>query len=324
MRPFIAFILVFFNLPLAEAQINLIPNHSFEDTIGCPINLSGQYGEQIYNLQYWFPAANSPDYFNSCSNSQVSTPLTGLGFQYPRSGEGYIGFLTILSNSIFFPNYHEFIGIELNQSLIVGTKYYFKSYISPGYGGIQLMHYFSNNIGVKLSTVYYEAQQNMLFPDNNPTGNLDTIITDTTNWTSFQFSFVADSSYQYLYIGNFFDDANTDTILAFGNTSGQGAYYFMDDVCLSSDSNYCDLILKTVNFEREQQVVFPNPTFGHLHFKNILKKTTVKIFDMIGVEVREFELNPKNEEIDIAQLPSGIYLIRTDNLLVKPIIVQKL
>jgi hypothetical protein len=39
MKPLIAFLLVLFNLPLAEAQINLVPNPSFEDTVYCPFGL---------------------------------------------------------------------------------------------------------------------------------------------------------------------------------------------------------------------------------------------------------------------------------------------
>ncbi|MBK9318696.1 MAG: hypothetical protein IPM91_07625 [Bacteroidetes bacterium] len=202
MRPLIAFLLVILKLPLAEAQINLIPNPYFEDTINCPVNLSGMYGDQIYALDNWFPAANSPDYFNSCASNQASNPLNGFGFQVPQSGNGYIGFYTILQSPIN-QNVREIVGVQLLQNLIVGTKYYFKAYISAGYGGLQGARYFSNNIGIHFSNSFYEAQQNPFTINNNPKGNFDSILIDTTNWVPFQFSFVADSSYMYLYIGNF-------------------------------------------------------------------------------------------------------------------------
>ena len=45
MRPFIAFILVIFNLPQAEAQINLRPNSSFEDK---SISYKNQYNNIFF------------------------------------------------------------------------------------------------------------------------------------------------------------------------------------------------------------------------------------------------------------------------------------
>ncbi|MBK9637192.1 MAG: hypothetical protein IPO63_05025 [Bacteroidetes bacterium] len=70
---FFRVILLVLFMPLSvNSQINLIPNNSFEDTVNCRVNLSGMYGEQIYALTDWFPAAESPDYLNSCSNNQAN------------------------------------------------------------------------------------------------------------------------------------------------------------------------------------------------------------------------------------------------------------
>ena len=124
--------------PQVRAQLNLVPNPSFEDTVGCPANVSGQYGDEIYNLTHWFPAGESPDYFNSCapvnqSTGQASVPYNGLGFQYANSGEGYIGLFTAL-NSLLFYDYREYIGVQLTQTLSQGTTYYFSMKVSCGWG----------------------------------------------------------------------------------------------------------------------------------------------------------------------------------------------
>ncbi len=310
-------------IPLQSySQINLIPNYSFEDTVVCPTNVSGQYGEQIYSLTNWFPAADSPDYFNSCASNQASNPLSGLGYQIPRSGDGYIGFYTILE-FILSQNVREIIGIQLNQNLIVGTKYYFKAYISAAYGGIQNIRYFSNNIGIRFSCDYFEAQQNPLVPNNNPSGNYDSILTDTTNWVPFQFSFVADSAYMYLYIGNFYDNLNTDTILPFGFSSGQGAYYFMDDLCLSTDSNFCETILSSHENKDVPFVIYPNPSTSHLFIKNV-RQQQFFIYDLMGRLILSHKIINEDSSIDISNLPIGNYFIRTENYKFKSIVFQKL
>ena len=58
MRPFITFLLLLFNLPQAEAQINLVPNPSFEDTLNCD-------SFQIYQAGFpWFnPTDCTPNYY---------------------------------------------------------------------------------------------------------------------------------------------------------------------------------------------------------------------------------------------------------------------
>ncbi|MBK9638237.1 MAG: hypothetical protein IPO63_10635 [Bacteroidetes bacterium] len=139
---FFRVILLVLFMPLSvNSQINLIPNNSFEDTVNCPVNLSGMYGEQIYALTDWFPAAESPDYLNSCSNNQANVPSGGFGYQNARSGQAYVGFYTIIQNSSL-PNYREYVGVQLNQALSVGTKYYFQGYIAATYSGIQNIRYF--------------------------------------------------------------------------------------------------------------------------------------------------------------------------------------
>lgn len=316
-------VMLFLVLPYGGiSQVNLIPNNSFEDTLGCPFNVSGMYGEQIYFLENWFPAAESPDYLNSCSNSQVNVPNSGFGYQYARSGQAYVGFYTIRQSN-FIPNYREYIGVQLNQTLSIGTKYYFRGYIAAAYGGVQNMRYFSNNIGVLLSKNYFESQQNPLIPNNTPTGNFDSILTDTTNWVPFQFSFIADSSYEYLYLGNFYDNINTDSILPYGFTSAQGAYYFMDDLCLSVDSNFCETILSLNNQKEDPFIIYPNPTTTHLFFNNVKQSQMLFIYDLIGRQIFSHYLKKEDSSLEISNLPAGNYYIKMENPKFKSVIFQK-
>lgn len=297
----------------AQAQINLVPNAGFEDTLACPSNVSGQYGDEIYKLTHWFPVRNSADFFNTCSSNQNAVPLNATGFQYPHIGSGYIGLFTI-GNFIPFPNYREYVGVQLSQSLIIGTKYYFTMYLSSAFGG-QGIYSFSNNVGFKLSTIQYEAQSNPLAPDNLPTGFCFSIIQDTTSWLTFRFSFTADSAYSFLYLGNFFDDFNTDSIGAFGSSGGLGAYYYLDDICLSTDSLTCETITRIdeqmLNYY--EVIAYPNPVGNELYFKNINAAIKFQILDIIGQELMSGYLNRDQSVINLQNLKSGIYYIRILN-----------
>lgn len=313
MRPLIALLLVFFNLPLAEAQVNLVPNPSFEDTVGCPANISGQFGDEIYNLTHWFPAGESPDYFNSCApvnqaTGQASVPFNGFGFQYANHGNAYVG-LYSAHNFQLFPNYREYIGVQLTQVLSQGTTYYLNMKVSCAWGSWQGIGTFSNKIGILLSNIFYESQLNPLLPNNYSTAHYDSIITDTLNWTTIKFTFTADSNYIYLYLGNFFNSQNTDTLFS----DGPGAYYYIDDICLSDDST-CSII-NNVNEdwdESKRPLIFPNPVSSVLQiYSNMISNFVV--FNYLGQVVFENSISKGKNEFDVSFLSSGYYILKIDS-----------
>jgi len=309
---FLLFLLILKNHP-SEAQMNLVPNPSFEDTIACPVNISGQYGDEIYKLTNWFPAGESPDYFNSCapvnqSTGQASVPYNGLGFQYSHSGEGYIGLITAL-NSPLFANYREYIGVQLVHSLNIGITYYYHMNVSCAFGGWQNIGVFSNKLGIKLSNVQYNSQFNPLYPVNQCTAYSDSIITDTTNWTEMSFQFVADSSYTYLYLGNFFDAQHTDTLLLFG----QGAYYYIDDICLSDDSTCTTTSNLNNNLAYSNKTeIFPNPISTLIYIKS-KKKNKFYVYNNLGQVVYENYVEIGVNENDLSTLSKGFYFIKFED-----------
>ena len=302
-----------FSKPI-QAQINLVPNPSFEDTVGCPSNISGQYGDEIYKLQNWFPARNSADFFHACSTNENSVPFNGMGFQNTHSGTGYIGLYSI-GNFIPFPNYREYIGVQLLQQLIIGEKYFVTMYVSSAFGGVQGIYSFSNNIGIKLTTSHFEAQSNPLIPDNISNGFFDTIIQDTASWTELKFSFIADSAYNYLYLGNFFDDLHTDSVFAPTTMGGVGAYYYIDDICLSNDSLTCESVtgISDLNDSYNKFIVYPNPVARDLYFKNITTSIYIQLFDSVGREILNGNLNPNHPFIDLNEIVPGVYFIELNH-----------
>ncbi len=67
------------------------------------------------------------------------------------------------------------------------------------------------------------------------------ILADTVGWTLVSGSFVADSAYRYMVLGNFFDDAHTDTIHFTPGQTSLAAYYLYDAICISPTPGECPM-----------------------------------------------------------------------------------
>ena len=182
----------------AQTQ-NLVPNPSFEDTIYCP------YVGEMDAVKDWHSYSASPDYYNICADFQFGVPLNAWGYQLPAEGDAYCGML-IYNNYAFPPDpdtlFRKMLGTELVVPLIINKKYYVSlkaSLSSPDFCA-------SNNIGVLFSTVpHVDTEQiNSTWDLQNFAHiNSQSIVTDTLNWTNVSGSFIADSAYRYIVIGNF-------------------------------------------------------------------------------------------------------------------------
>jgi hypothetical protein len=288
-----------------KAQTNLIPNPSFEDTILCPYQL-----DQVNYANGWFSAYNSPDYFNSCAPvvSTVSIPSNCFGHQNASFGNAYSGFWAKNIN-----NYREYLGTQLISSLQVGIKYYISFKVSLSSNPVFSEYCGVNKLGIHLSTM--NKASIYATPLNNYSQVYsDNIITDTLDWITIRGSFISDSSYTYIIFGNFFTDSLTDSIQVLGNQCE--AYYFLDDVCLSSDSalayNYPPLgLLEEQNLNKIY--ISPNPCIDYININTQLinYSYSVQIFNSYGEEVyvKKNFYNPI-EHIPIVNMDSGILYLK--------------
>lgn len=277
---------------------NLVENWSFEDTVDCPSGLT-----DITASAGWKIYGNTPDFFHTCNPNEVGVPYNDLGYQLAHTGESYTG---ILVYNINFTNLREILGRPLTNTLQIGTKYYASFHlvraVSENAGW--KVNIASNNIGVNFSTVEH------IFPNGNWPINLNSqvyssgIITDTITWTKISGSFVADSAYSYIGISNFFPDSITNTI-SFGNNFQ--SYYFIDDVCVSPDSNFCDQLQSMKNIERDAFQIFPNPARDWIDVRceNI---QSLRFYEVSGRLVKSF-LVPIHTTIDISQFSATTYLV---------------
>ena len=107
-----------------SAQQNLVPNGSFEDTLGCPDNY-----DQLFKTKYWYkPTLGTSDYFNACdATSSTGVPSNVLGFQFAKSGNAYAG-LSCGDNN--YPLEREYIQTKLSEKLKRNKKYIISFWVS--------------------------------------------------------------------------------------------------------------------------------------------------------------------------------------------------
>lgn len=307
MKKLIIIPLITLSITITYSQ-NLVPNANLEDTVFCP------WAESQMPLD-WLLFGNSADYLNGCS-SALNVPNTPTGYHPAHSGVGMMGvFNYVDSNSTGWPDYREFVGAQLLNPLTIGQKYYMSFYLSYariypiGFNGLG-----SDKLGMKFSTVSY-SENNPPTLNNSAHLYTDSIYTDTTLWVKVTGSFIADSAYNYLVLGNFFDESNTDT-LYFGGPPywANRSYYFIDDICVSIDSIYNDTwtgIAETNQFKNTIKV-YPNPVVDIINIKTSVNSIDeVYLINSLGQIIYQMKFkDEKTLKIKVSDYSHGIYLLK--------------
>jgi len=213
------------------SQTNLVPNPGFENFITGDTFCNAGY---INDTPPWInPTGASPNCFKSCCwNQGWAIPQNAFGFQYPFNGIGYAGF-GVYTLSTILPNGREYIQVKLLDSLKENIKYLVKFYVcladSEKYATDDIGLYFSDTAIYK--DVFDHSPFSSFIPQiENTQGN---IITDKENWTLISGIYIAQGGEQYITIGNFYDDANTDTLFVGGGNIYNESYYYIDDVSVT-------------------------------------------------------------------------------------------
>lgn len=295
------------------AQQNLVPNHSFEILDSCPEALT-----EIVCAKYWEAYNATPDLFSPCYNGNAndgSVPKNTFGYMCPSNGQNYAGFASLVN----IPNstYQEILGVKLNTTLTIGAQYFVSFKVAlAGQGGNS---YANTKIGLKFATKKFDYSFGTITTtssiiNNSATFYTNSLITDTTNWTTINGSFIADSNYTYLYLGNFFTNTNTSPVLLYGNSST--AYYYLDDICVSTNSLTCNITTQTpcfgttnikktlfnLNFN-----IYPNPTFDVIYLTDLNDQLLYyQIYNTFG----DMIISDNKLRCDISQLNSGIYNLK--------------
>lgn len=211
--------LVLFSIKIV-AQVNLVPNYSFEDTVACPSGAS-----QIYNALGWMNPSTSinsnSDYFNSCNSSGLGIPTNGVGFQNAKTGNAYAGFYAF---NLAFPNYYEYIETMLSDTLKKDTVYCVSFYLSLA----EMSGYCTNNIGVYFSNNLVTTTTDIILVTPQLV-NTTVILSDKIEWMKVEWQYTALGGEKYITIGNFNSTFTSDTLYV-GGAVPDGSYYYIDDV----------------------------------------------------------------------------------------------
>ena len=232
-----------------SAQINLVPNPSFEDTVGT--NCWQQMGLSSLVTKNWYSSSNfgSPDYFNICANFssgnpppvESSVPTNCKGYQQPKTGNAYAGcgIYVVYTPTDSVNIETEPFSVKLKDTLKKNHCYYAEFYVSlANISDIainQVSMYLTNSTFTTVILSYTNTIQPQIQWDTTQ------YFTDTLNWVKISGTFIAQGGEQYLTISNFKDGAHlkktfmnswiypTNCTIA---TNPHVSYIYVDDVSL--------------------------------------------------------------------------------------------
>jgi hypothetical protein len=231
MKTLVVIFLFFISIQMVTGQ-NLIPNSGFEDTLECPSSTG-----QMSACSNWSPATQSlPNYYHRCAdNIFCKVPTTTQ--QETLDGDGMIGIQAFHAGG----DYRQYAQVSLTSPLVIGQTYYVSLHV--------MLHAKNQHAIKNLGTCF----------TMNPVWNITSEVLDLspqyennsvwlgnkTYWTNISGSFIADSAYTNMIIGNFKSDANTES-LYIGPSEAPGSFFFIDNVCVSTSSSDCQSLVANV------------------------------------------------------------------------------
>jgi gliding motility-associated-like protein len=241
------YIILLILLPfLGRAQMNLVPNGSFEEYWECPTANDLNDG-QLEKCKYWWkPTLGTSDYFNRCNtNGLADVPDNLYGNQEPFHGDGYVGFVLIAwNNSTTLIERNEYIQCQLLQPLSPCKEYKFSMNVTLAEASTHAM----GKIGATF-TINPIGEPGDDYLNVEPKIVNSVIIADTVNWISISGNFIADGGESYLTVGYFSDVITNDTLLIQDTGfNSYGSYYYFDSLSLVEigDVNNCDITIANV------------------------------------------------------------------------------
>jgi hypothetical protein len=246
---------------LQSSAQNLVPNPSFEDTLRCPSTPSGL--ASLSDSPPWTQASDgSPDLFHECHTGFAGVPSNAFGGQTARSGKAYAGFAPYDPDSTW--SYREYIEAPLLSPLQAGTQYWVTFYVSRA----GTTDYAIKEIGAHFSNGYHYSNIDStlsLIPQIENSGG---VLIDSSSWVKISESFIATGGEDHIIIGNF-NRSQFTTSVQVKSENIDYSYYYIDDICVSSDSLEC--------FN----------TVGIKELNNNKEKTLIRIVDIMGRETED-------------------------------------
>ena len=179
----------------------------------------------------------------------------------------------------------------------------------------------ANKIGAQLTMqAYADWPWEVTMPISNaPHIHTENMVVDTLNWTKIEGYILADSTYQYLAIGNHFS-ADSISISCYGEYFNYSAYYFVDCVCLAVDPEMCPacsvITSDDSSINTKETKVFPNPFTDHFAISfgsNQIDRKHIRIFSQDGRLVYEESFREDDIQLNnIGHISKGLYVLRIE------------
>jgi OmpA-OmpF porin, OOP family len=219
----------------AQTLQNYVRNPSFEQYKTIPTDLGA------LNLATFNNSATqaTADYFHArCQNPEVDVPRNKMGNTAARTGNAYAGFYAYTSRYTK-QNFREYIQLELKQRLSPNETYCIKAHVYLAQSSNRALPH----LGAVLSRYPFNKEHQTVLEvptaTPQPLAKTDKRALTDRQWVEISTTYKATGGEQFLLIGNFDWDRDTKVtgaaeIDSFRNPNVDFAYYFVDDVCVSS------------------------------------------------------------------------------------------
>lgn len=229
--------------PVAGA--NIVPNPGFERFGNPPIGWTYKGADFGRVVKYWFSATTaSPDVYGPGVRVPADWAEKGFGKQTPRSGKAMAG-ITVFGCTNGKPHCREFVEIQLAEPLVIGQTYYVEFWVCPMRQSLHI-----NNLGayfsvseIRRTTDEVLVREAQVHAENLVTGA-------EGKWIKISGHFAAKYEANYILVGNFSDDDNTQS-LALRDDSYNYAYYYVDDVLVRKSPPFLPVPVKPDDITRQ-------------------------------------------------------------------------
>lgn len=283
-------------------------NGSFESYTNIDCTYGGfDNGNSPFNhvVDSWY-CYQTPDYFNTICNpfpfGWFNMPNNYFGGNNSKAGNSYVGLGVYEKNGLG----KEYIYQQLTQPLEFGKIYCLSFYVNRA----DRFTYAIKNIGALLSNNLQPLTNGYEINTTPQVENQFGVISDTTNWTQIQGCFTAIGGEQYITIGNFTTNFNTDTLNTNSTNLVPGreatSYYYIDDITLIEQST---VGVSKLNNENSFEV-YPNPanTICTISSKTIIQKT--ELTNIAGQILLSVIVNEKTHQLQLNNFSQGIYFVK--------------
>ncbi len=295
-----------------EAQ-NFVPNPGFEETDTCTFGLG------LGGLHHWYSAYLTPDHLQSCQpyGTGNGLPMNTFTYQQPFEGNSCVGIFTY-GPVDGMTEQREWIMAPLLDTLVPGQMYYCSFRANAAFGGNEMnptIWLTTDRVGMLFTTYDRHWASGDPYPAalNHAQVEYPQILSDTVGWTLVSGSFVADSAYTHLMVGQFFSNAFTDT-LHFADPASVFPWYpfgyaLIDAVCVSTDPEGCELSHVIAEAGGATPYVYPNPALDELVI-GYARGCDAVVLDLTGRHVWGARLISDRHSISVADWARGSYVVQ--------------